>query len=74
MAASPLMVQEVFGLPEWEGVLSADDRRLTPPFWRHILPYVAAVRANIGPTAGPARTAYRACPEPLLLVGWCQLP
>jgi TnpA family transposase len=35
-----LMIQEVLGLPEWEGVLTADDRRgLTPLFWSHILPY-----------------------------------
>ncbi len=35
-----LMVQEVLALPEWEGVLTAADRRgLTPLFWSHILPY-----------------------------------
>jgi TnpA family transposase len=35
-----LMVQEVLTLPDWEGVLTADDRRgLTPLFWGHILPY-----------------------------------
>ena len=35
-----LMIQEVLGLPEWDGVLTAEDRRgLTPLFWSHILPY-----------------------------------
>ncbi len=35
-----LMVQEVLALPEWEGVLTTDDRRgLTPLFWGHVLPY-----------------------------------
>lgn len=35
-----LMVQEVLALPEWAGVLTADDQRgLTPLFWSHILPY-----------------------------------
>jgi TnpA family transposase len=35
-----LMVQEVLAMPEWEGVLTTDDRRgLTPLFWSHILPY-----------------------------------
>lgn len=29
-----LMVQEVLTLPDWEGVLTADDKRgLTPLFW-----------------------------------------
>ncbi len=42
-----LMVQEVLALPEWEGVLTADDRRrLTPLFWSHILPY-GEVRLNM---------------------------
>jgi TnpA family transposase len=42
-----LMVQEVLALPEWEGVLTTDDRRgLTPLFWSHILPY-GEVRLNM---------------------------
>jgi TnpA family transposase len=42
-----LMVQEVLALPEWEAVLTADDRRgLTPLFWSHILPY-GEVRLNM---------------------------
>ena len=42
-----LMVQEVLALPEWEGVLTVDDRRgLTPLFWSHILPY-GEVRLNM---------------------------
>jgi len=42
-----LMVQEVLALPEWAGVLTADDRRgLTPLFWSHILPY-GEVRLNM---------------------------
>ena len=42
-----LMVQEVLALPEWEGVLTADDRLgLTPLFWSHILPY-GEVRLNM---------------------------
>ena len=41
------MVQEVLALPEWEGVLTADDRLgLTPLFWSHILPY-GEVRLNM---------------------------
>ncbi len=42
-----LMVQEVLALPEWEGVLTAEDRLgLTPLFWSHILPY-GEVRLNM---------------------------
>ena len=42
-----LMVQELLALPEWEGVLTIDDRRgLTPLFWSHILPY-GEVRLNM---------------------------
>lgn len=42
-----LMVQEILALPEWEGVLTVDDRRgLTPLFWSHILPY-GEVRLNM---------------------------
>ncbi len=42
-----LMVQEVLAMPEWEGVLTVDDRRgLTPLFWSHILPY-GEVRLNM---------------------------
>jgi hypothetical protein len=42
-----LMVQEVLAVPEWEGVLTTEDRRgLTPLFWNHILPY-GEVRLNM---------------------------
>jgi hypothetical protein len=55
-----LMVQEVLALPEWEGVLTADDRRgLTPLFWSHILPY-GEVRLNMArrlALSGPALPA-----------------
>lgn len=37
----------MLALPEWEGVLTVDDRRgLTPLFWSHILPY-GEVRLNM---------------------------
>ena len=37
----------MLALPEWEGVLTADDRRgLTPLFRSHILPY-GEVRLNM---------------------------
>ena len=43
-----LMVQEVLELPEWRGVLAAEDRRgLTPLFWGQILPY-GEVRLDMG--------------------------
>jgi TnpA family transposase len=55
-----LMVQEVLALPEWEGVLTEDDRRgLTPLFWSHILPY-GEVRLNMArrlALSGPTRPA-----------------
>ena len=35
-----LMVQEILALPDWDGVLTTEDKRgLTPLFWKHILPY-----------------------------------
>ena len=35
-----LMLQDVLDDPEWEDVLTPEDRRgLTPLFWSHVLPY-----------------------------------
>jgi len=35
-----LMVQDVLAEPEWDGILTVEDRRgLTPLFWAHIMPY-----------------------------------
>jgi TnpA family transposase len=54
-----LMAQEVLTLPDWEGVLTADDRRgLTPLFWGHILPYgeVKLNMANRLALSGPKGT------------------
>ena len=42
-----LMLQDVLGDPEWEEVLTAEDRRgLTPLIWLHVLPY-GEVRLNM---------------------------
>ncbi|MGH2720715.1 MAG: Tn3 family transposase, partial [Actinomycetota bacterium] len=42
-----LMLQDVLADPEWEGVLTAEDRRgLTPLIWLHVLPY-GEVRLNM---------------------------
>jgi hypothetical protein len=35
-----LMLPDVLADPEWEDVLTSEDRRgLTPLFWSHVLPY-----------------------------------
>ena len=54
------MVQEVLALPEWDGVLTVDDRRRTDSaVWSHILPY-GEVRLNMArrlALGGPALPA-----------------
>jgi hypothetical protein len=51
-----LMVQEVLALPEWEGVLTADDRRGADPALLGPHPAVRRGEAEHGPTARPRRS------------------
>jgi hypothetical protein len=50
------MVQEVLALPEWEGVLTADDRRGADPALLGPHPAVRRGEAEHGPTARPRRS------------------
>jgi TnpA family transposase len=43
-----LMIQDLLADPEWDDVLTAEDRRgLTPLFWSHVLPY-GEVKLDMG--------------------------
>jgi Tn3 transposase DDE domain len=42
-----LMIQDLLADPDWDDVLTAEDRRgLTPLFWAHVRPY-GEVRLNM---------------------------
>ena len=73
-----LMVQEILALPEWEGMLTVDDRRgLTPLLWSRILAY-GEVRLNMARRLALGSPTPPALDEDAfvgpLLVGWRQLP
>lgn len=81
-----LMVQDILAEPEWQDVLTAEDRRgLTALFWAHVRPYgeitlnmpkrLASAPA-IHPTsiARPPERAPVHAARLTLPVGWCRLP